>query len=516
MIISILGILKSGAAYVPIDPDYPQERIAYIEKDTNYRVLINEDELILFNLQRSKYKKDNLNKINSVSDLAYVIYTSGSTGEPKGVMVEQRNVIRLVKPSTFFPLDSDTILLSTGSISFDATIIEFFGTLLNGSKLILTSQNNLLDVHRLENSIKENKVNSLWMTASWFNNVVESNIKVFEHIKQLIIGGDIVSPTHVKKVFDCFENIKIVNGYGPTENTTFSTTFEIKNKSYNAIPIGKPVPNSKTYILDDNFQLLPIGVIGQMYVSGAGVARGYLNNQELTSKKFIGNPFVKTERLYDTGDLCRWLSDGNIEFLGRKDQQVKIRGFRIELGEIENTILLYSKDFNQVVVEARMLNNNKVLVAYFVSSSNIDKSELQNFLQKRLPDYMIPSFYIVLDEMPLTLNGKIDRKALPSISGENIIRNEYVEPRNEIEEKLVEIWREILGIEKIGVTDNFFELGGHSLNVIKLTNTIDKIFSVKLRISDILNNSNISAISTMIEELEKISKNKLRKSKIII
>ncbi|WP_316634068.1 non-ribosomal peptide synthetase [uncultured Flavobacterium sp.] len=500
IIVSILGILKSGGAYVPIDINYPEERIAYIEKDINCKIVIDKEALEKFNKVEEKYSKDNIEIINQPHDVAYVMFTSGTTGNPKGVMVEQINVVRLVKPCSFFPLNEEKVLLSTGSISFDATIIEYFGTLLNGSKLILTKQENLLELESLKKVIQDNKVNSLWMTASWFNQVVENEINIFENISQLIVGGDIVSPAHTQKVFEKYPAIKIVNGYGPTENTTFSTTFEIKNKKYFNIPIGSPIPNSNAYILDEALNLVPTGVIGKIYVSGAGVARGYLNQPELTKEKFIQNPFIQGERMYSTGDLGRWLPDGNIEFFGRNDQQIKIRGYRVELSEIENAILEYSTELKQVVVEVKEENNKKVLAAYFVSATAIDKSKLRSFLQSRLPDYMIPSFYIALEELPLTRNGKLDRKALPGISGDDLVRKEYIAPSNEIEEKLVAIWQEVLGVEKIGVTDNFFELGGHSLNAMVAIKKIIIEFNIEVSISDFFLNKTIEGVANLIVE----------------
>ncbi|WP_281322352.1 non-ribosomal peptide synthetase [Flavobacterium aestivum] len=494
LIIAILGVLKSGAAYVPIDSDYPQERIDYIEEDTNCKAIIDEDELMIFNLQRFRYKTENLEPINAPSDLVYIIYTSGSTGNPKGVMVEHHNVIRLVKPCSYFPLNTDSILLSTGSISFDATTIEFFGTLLNGATLVLTSQDDLLDLSRLENIVKTNKVNSLWMTASWFNSVVENNVKFFESISQLIVGGDVVSPKHTQKVFESNPSIKIVNGYGPTENTTFSTTFDIQNEKYTTIPIGKPIPNSQAYILDQNLQPVAIGVSGKLYLSGAGVSRGYLNQPELTSEKFIANPFISGTKMYDTGDLGRWLPNGTIEFLGRNDHQVKIRGYRIELGEIETSLLQYSSDLKQVVVQVKEVNGEKVLVAYYVSDIEIDKAEIRDYLQTKLPDYMIPAFYVLLEQIPLTPNGKTDRNALPSINGEDIIRREYVEPRNVTEQKMVEIWQEVLGLEKVGITDNFFELGGHSLIVAQVINRVNKQLNKTVSFKDFFSNPTIDAM----------------------
>ncbi|MBO9587036.1 MAG: amino acid adenylation domain-containing protein, partial [Flavobacterium sp.] len=500
LIISILAILKSGGAYVPIDINYPKERVAYIEKDINCKIVIDQEVIEQLNKAGEKYSKDNLETVNQPDDLAYVMYTSGTTGNPKGVMIEQKNVVRLVKPCSFFPLNEEKVLLSTGSVSFDATIIEFFGTLLNGSKLILTKQENLLELESLKKVIQDNKVNSLWMTASWFTQVVENEIEVFEQISQLIVGGDIVSPASILKVYEKYPAIKIVNGYGPTENTTFSTTFEIKNQKYLNIPIGSPIPNSSVYILDEASNLVPTAVVGKIYVGGAGVARGYLNQSELTKEKFIENPFKKGERMYATGDLGRWLPDGNIEFFGRNDQQVKIRGYRIELSEIENLILEYSTDLKQVVVEVKEENNQKVLVAYFVSEIALDKLKLRNFLQKRLPDYMIPGFYIALEKFPLTQNGKLDKKALPDISGDDLVRKEYIAPTNEIEKNLVAIWQEVLGVENIGITDDFFELGGHSLNAMVAIKKIITEFNIEISISDFFLNKTIEGVANLIVE----------------
>jgi amino acid adenylation domain-containing protein len=500
LIITILGVLKSGAAYVPIDSDYPQERIDYIEEDTNCKAIIDEDELMMFNFQRFRYKLENPDPINTSSHLAYIIYTSGSTGNPKGVMVEHRNVIRLVKPCSYFPLHTDTVLLSTGSISFDATTIEFFGTLLNGSTLVLTSQDDLLDLSTLEDIVKTNGVNSLWMTASWFNSVVENNISFFEIISQLIVGGDVVSPKHTQKVFESNPSIKIVNGYGPTENTTFSATFDIQNEKYITIPIGKPIPNSQAYILDQNLQPVAIGVSGKLYLSGEGVSRGYLNQPELTTEKFVANPFILGTKMYDTGDLGRWLPDGNIEFLGRNDHQVKIRGYRIELGEIETSLLQFSSNLKQVVVQVKDVNGEKVLVAYYVSDIEIDKIEIRNYLQTKLPEYMIPSFYVLLDSIPLTPNGKTDRNALPGINGEDSIRREYIEPRNDTEQKMAEIWQEVLGLEKVGITDNFFELGGHSLIVAQVINRLNKQLNKTVSFKDFFSNPTIDALSKTLNQ----------------
>ncbi|SHL03955.1 non-ribosomal peptide synthetase [Flavobacterium chilense] len=498
LIVAILGILKSGAAYVPIDPNYPQDRIDFIKKDTQNKVVFDEEEFSKFNLQSAEYSDENLKNINTPTDLSYVIYTSGTTGNPKGVMVENKSVVRLVKPCSYFPLSIENTLLSTGAISFDATILEYFGTLLNGAKLVLASQDNLLQIDKLKQIIKTNEVDNFWMTASWFSFVVDSDIEVFRNVKQIIVGGDVVSPHHVKKLYNSFPDTKITNGYGPTENTTFSLTYAITNSDYTTIPLGKPIPNSTVYILDEALHLVPAGVTGKIYVSGDGLARGYLNRDDLTSEKFMDNPFEKGLRMYDTGDLGRWLPDGNIEFLGRKDHQVKIRGFRIELGEIETILLQNSKALKQAVVVTKGTDEDKVLVAYYVSEDKIDKKELQANLSKVLPDYMLPAYYVQLDVIPLTSNGKTDYKLLPVVSDIDLIKEEYIAPRTKEEALLVTIWSDVLKRDQISVKDSFYNLGGDSIKSIQVVSRI-KQQGYTLKVAQILRNPIVEDLAKLIE-----------------
>jgi amino acid adenylation domain-containing protein len=509
LIVAVLGILKSGAAYVPIDPNYPQDRIEFIINDTQSKTILDEAEFGLFGQLNHRYKNTNPERINTPADLAYVIYTSGTTGNPKGVMVENKSVVRLVKPGSYFPLDQKNTLLSTGAISFDATILEYFGTLLNGAKLILASQDDLLQTEKLEEIINKNKVDSFWMTASWFSHVVDSNIEVFKNVKQLIVGGDVVSPHHVKKVLNTFAGIKISNGYGPTENTTFSLTYEIDNSDYTTIPLGKPISNSSAYILDEALNLVPTGVSGKIYVGGAGVARGYLNRPDLTAEKFVANPFEQGDKMYDTGDLGRWLADGAIEFLGRKDHQVKIRGFRIELGEIETILLQSSAALKQAVVVTKGTDENKTLVAYYVSDLKIDKKILQANLSSILPEYMVPGYYVQLDFIPLTSNGKADLKALPEVTDNDLIKEEYVAPVTAIEKEVVAIWQNVLGLENIGITDNFFELGGHSLKAGLLINEYRKAFNVKIKVNDIFQSTTVISHVHLLESADKVGENEI-------
>jgi amino acid adenylation domain-containing protein len=498
MIIAIIGVLKSGGAYVPIDPNYPQERIAYIQKDSDCKLVVDESILDRFNEVLEEYARENVVKVNEVHDLAYVIYTSGTTGNPKGVMVENKSVINLIVSQTKqFNIKETENILQFSNISFDASVEQIFLAILNGACLHILSEEVMLDSKKLEEFITVKKITHFHTVPSVLEKLVP---KKYPFLKRVISGGDVCSIELAKKwhMDSCF-----YNEYGPTETTV--TAIELLYDQNVGFSIGRPISNTKVFILDESLQLVPIGTKGNLYVSGVGVARGYLKKVDLTSEKFIRNPLIEGERMYNTGDVGYWLPNGNIEFLGRKDNQVKIRGYRIELSEIENAILLYSGVLSQVVVEPKVVNGDKVLIAYLVST-NIDKSELRSFLLEKLPNYMIPSFYILLKELPLTPNGKIDRKGLPNVEGEDLIRREYLKPRNEIEECLVSIWESVLGIEKISVTDNFFELGGHSLIATRLISHVHKKFEVKISINDLFKNLVLKDQALLIENIQNINK----------
>jgi len=468
MIIAILGILKSGGAYVPIDTAYPQERIDYIEKDSNCKLILDHEGLELFYANQERFSKSNIENINSPDDLAYVIYTSGTTGNPKGVMVAHKNAVELVQWSDK-RFDSNTfdIVFAATSYCFDLSVYEMFYTLSIGKKLrILQHGLEIRDFIEKDEKILINTVPSV------VREILDEEVS-WDKVSILNMAGEPISYDILQRL--PLETAEVYNLYGPTEDTTYSTYFKIDRKDYLSIPIGKPITNTQAYILDEQLKLVPVGIPGKIYLSGAGLTRGYLNKPELTAEKFIQNPFNPETKMYDTGDLGAWFSDGNIEFLGRKDQQVKIRGFRIELGEIEAKILDYSESLKQVVVVAKEIKGEKVLVAYYVSVSNaIDKSDLRSHLAQSLPDYMIPGFYVELVSMPLNSNGKVDRKLLPDITGEDIIRKEYTAPRNEVEKKMAEIWQQVLGIEKIGIYDNFYEVGGNSLMSIQVAARLKK------------------------------------------
>jgi amino acid adenylation domain-containing protein len=499
MIVALLGVLKSGAAYLPIDVNYPQDRITYIEQDCKCKVVLDEEEMMLCNLERYKYGNENPDPINKSGDLAYIIYTSGSTGQPKGVMVEHNsNVNMSLDQIKSFGITQNDKVVWFASVAFDASISEIMMSLYSGAALCIPSEETIKDKEEFVQFLKQTQSTVVTFPPSYLALLSNEDIS---GLRCIITAGESADPGTALRV--TASEIAYYNAYGPTECAVCVSIYQSTGHEKRVIPIGKPISNTQIYILDDSLNPVPIGSSGKLFISGTGVARGYLNKPELTQEKFIANPFIEGERMYDTGDLGRWLSDGNIEFMGRKDHQVKIRGFRIELGEIEHAILQYGSDLKQVVVEAKESNEGKVLIAYFTASESIDKSALRSFLQGKLPDYMVPAFYVELEELPLTPNGKIDRKALPGVEGEDLIRNQYVAPRNETEEKLVVIWQQVLGIEKVGVTDSFFELGGHSLKITRLISEYYKVFDVKMSLKDLFISETLESHSDLIKASKK-------------
>ncbi|WP_432774041.1 non-ribosomal peptide synthase/polyketide synthase [Brevibacillus gelatini] len=491
MISGIMGILKAGGAYLGLDPEHPSERRSYMLEDGDVKVVLVQKHLLPLvseDLKTIVLDGDSLHVENSANpalvngphDLAYVMYTSGSTGKPKGVMVEHRNVIRLVKNTNYVQVRETDRMIQTGAIGFDAMTFEIFGALLHGASLYLVSKDVLLDAEKLGSFLRTNQITTMWLTSPLFNQLSQDNPAMFASLRALIVGGEALSPKHINKVRNALPELEIWNGYGPTENTTFSTCYLIDKHFEEQIPIGKPIANSTAYILDANNQPQPIGVPGELCVGGDGVARGYLNKPDLTAEKFVPNPFVPGEMMYRTGDLARWLADGTIEYLGRIDQQVKIRGYRIELGEIESVLAHLEHVKEAVVAVIEEANGQNALCAYFVSEQEVDVAELREAVFRQLPVYMVPAYYMQMEKLPLTANGKVDRRALPQPSGERTTGSTYVAPQTETEAKLAQIWQDVLGIPAIGIHDNFFEIGGHSLKAMNVITQVHKTFQVEL------------------------------------
>ncbi|WP_299315823.1 non-ribosomal peptide synthetase [uncultured Aquimarina sp.] len=520
-VISLLAILKIGGVYVPIDPGYPEDRIDYIEKDCECKLCIDHKEFQCFiDNQKFYSKKIEFPKYTS-DNLGYIMYTSGSTGKPKGVLIEQKSIVRLVRNTNYIEINKNDRVLGLSNFSFDGSTFDIFITLLNGATLVIAPKDIFLDLQKLNYIIEKQRISSFFLTTVLFNTIVESKLSALKGLKYLLFGGEQVSLKHVKDFKELYPTVNLHHVYGPTENTTFSTYYKIENIDLGAhtVPIGVPLSNSTCYVLDFNHNPVPIGIVGEICLGGEGLARGYLNRPELTSERFIKNPFEDTERLYKTGDLGKWLPDGTIEFVGRKDDQVKIRGHRIELGEIEYQLQTNTDIKESVVLVKDKKGAGKELIAYVVLEKEQNAASLRKYLSERLPEYMLPSYFVEVEKLPLTANGKVNKKALSNAKGIKLSSGiEYIAPKTDIEEKLAKIWEEVLEIEKIGITDNFFELGGHSLKATKLLSIIHNQFDVSIDIQQIFTNPTIEYLAMNIENSQWLleSENNQQTKKIII
>ncbi|HEY0065812.1 MAG TPA: amino acid adenylation domain-containing protein, partial [Flavisolibacter sp.] len=492
MIVSLLAVLKSGGAYVPIDPEYPQERIGYMISDSGCKLVIDEELLKSFRKEEDRYSRENLTSSSLLpSHLAYVIYTSGTTGKPKGSLIEHRNVVRLFKTGKpLFDFGEKDVWTVFHSFCFDFSVWEMYGALLFGGKTVVVSKAIAQDTAAYRQLLVEQKVTVLNQTPSAFYNLIREELESTTtglQLRYVIFGGEALSPGRLRDWKEKYPVTKLVNMYGITETTVHVTCKEITKKEIeeNISNIGKPIPTLSCYVLDQNGQLLPPGVWGELYVGGEGVCRGYLNRPELTAQRFLSSPFKAGERLYRSGDRVRLLQSGELEYGGRMDEQVKVRGYRIELGEIESVLQSHPDVESSVVIARTGTDGEKELVAYVAGSSSLNTPELRRHIGATLPAYMIPTHFVQLDELPLTSNGKVDRKRLPAPEAGLETGAEYIAPRNETEEKLAGIWQKILGTEKIGVRDNFFELGGHSLRATRLASQVRRQLNVQVPLAEL-------------------------------
>ena len=412
--------------------------------------------------------------------VAYVMYTSGSTGTPKGVLVPHRAIARLVINNEYAVIGADDRVAFAANPAFDASTFELWAPLLNGGTVVVIPHHIVLTPQAFIKTLQDERINVLWLTVGLFNQLAKALEPVYAQLKVLITGGDVLDPRIIAKVWSnpCARPARLLNGYGPTETTTFAATYEIgsSQEEKGNIPIGRPISNTRIYLLDAHGEPVPFGAVGEIYIGGAGVALGYLNRPELTSERFLVDRFSGEQdaRMYRTGDLARYLPDGNIMFVGRNDNQVKIRGFRIELGEIERRLTEH-----QAVRAAAVLmlakEGEKRLVAYVVADHDDQlASRLHTHLAAYLPDYMVPAAFVRLDALPLTRNGKLDRRGLPSPDEEAYARAAYEAPQGKTETELAAIWSDLLGVERISRTDNFFNLGGHSFLALRVIGEIHK------------------------------------------
>jgi len=518
MIVGILGILKAGGAYLPIDPGYPSERIDFMLKDSNAGILVSassngrqvSEDIEVIDLCRGEplcspgillHHSSFIEKPNRSEHLAYVIYTSGTTGIPKGVLTTHFNVTRVVRNTNYIDITAEDRVLQLSNYAFDGSVFDIYGALLNGAVLVMMEEQKVPAVDRVSGLLKGGAISVFFVTTALFNTLVDLDISCFTGVRKVLFGGERVSVEHSGKALGYLGEGRVIHVYGPTETTVYATYYPLDaiDETAGTIPIGRPIANTCTYILDRNVRPVPLGVSGEIYIGGKGTARGYLNRPELTAEKFPSVSSV-AKKLYKTGDLARQLPDGNIEFLGRIDHQVKIRGFRIELGEIEHYLLGHDDINEAVVIVTAHEQTDKYLCAYVVSDSELSISRLRDYLKNGLPGYMVPTYVIQLERIPLTANGKVDLKALPEPGA--AIREPHEAPSDETEKTLAGIWAETLGIpvEKIGVNDDFFHIGGHSLKAAVVLAMIRKAFNVKMTLSQLFTHTTLRRLSEYIKK----------------
>ncbi|HYW19656.1 MAG TPA: amino acid adenylation domain-containing protein [Nodularia sp. (in: cyanobacteria)] len=514
MVVGLLGILKAGGAYVPIDPTYPQERLAFMLSDSQVSVLLTQKRLIERLPQHhgsvvcldtdwekiAHEPQDDCVSTVEPENLVYIIYTSGSTGRPKGTLIIHQGLVNYLSWCTkTYAVAEGSGAPVNSSIGFDATITSLFSPLLVGQKVLLLPEQGEIDALNSE-LCSHNNFSLVKITPAHLD--ILSQLLPTEQLENqtraLIIGGEALSANHISFWRNHAPNTRLINEYGPTETVVGCCVYEVNNQTplSGGIPIGRPIANTQLYILDQHLQPVPIGVIGELYIGGAGLAKGYLNRPELTREKFINSPFDSEKRLYKTGDLARYRYDGNIEYLGRIDHQVKIRGFRIELEEIEAALAQHPEVRETVVILREDIANERRLAAYIVPNQKavISVNELRDFLKEKLPEYMVPAAFVMLEALPLTPNGKVELHALPAPASPDLAAN-YQAPQSEVEKSIAKVWKQVLKLEKVGINDNFFDLGGHSLLVVEVNNKLRKILQRDLSIVDIFQNPTIKSLA---------------------
>jgi len=520
LLVGMLGILKAGAAYLPLDPGYPAERLAYMLNEAMAPVLLSQaaladrlpahwGSLVLLDADAEEIARQPDSPPEQQlqpEHLAYVMYTSGSTGTPKGIAVTQRNVLELALDRRWRN-DSQQRVLLHSPLVFDASTYEIWVPLLNGGQLVIAPAGKS-DVYTLEQAIAQHQVTALWMTAGLFHLMVDECIDGFAGVKQVLAGGDVLSPAHIQRLLQRHPQLTLVNGYGPTETTTFATNHPIRaaQRMGTSVPIGAPLDNTQVYVLDATLQPVPAGVAGELYIAGSGLARGYLQRAAFSAERFVANPFgTPGSRMYRTSDVVQWLpaategANGTLIYLGRADQQVKIRGFRIELGEIEAALREQRSVLRAAVIAREDQPGHKQLVGYVVAmpGQQIEAAALQQALAALLPEYMVPTAIVTLDALPLTHNGKLDRKALPAPDFTPVSARG---PGNALEASLCELFAEVLALECVGIDDSFFNLGGDSISAIQLVSRARRA-GLLLSVGDVFQHQTVHALAAVVTPL---------------
>jgi amino acid adenylation domain-containing protein len=498
----ILGILQSGGAYLPIDPTCPRERGKYLLEDCNCRILLADFSICdpdewdgeIINIHDIPTLEDGnvLENINHPNDLAYIIYTSGSTGKPKGVMIEHRSIVNTIKwRYRYYGFSPGDVLLQIPPYNFDSAVEDIFSFLSAGATIVIAEQVKRMDLIYLKQLITRHNITHFLVTPLFYNTMLDEISVDLKHLSSVTVAGENFQISLVKKHFEKLPQVKLYNEYGPTENSVCSTVYQFSSHDKEVL-IGKPISNCHCYVLSSEFNIQPVGLSGELYLGGPGLARGYMNNSKLTNEKFLFVPGIN-ERLYRTGDLVRWTPDGNLKFIERIDNQIKIRGFRVELDEIKNIILSFGMVKDAIVISEEGKDSNILICAYIIAGAPFDLMELKEYLGPRLPNYMIPSYFIFIDSVPLTHNGKIDKNRLPKIIEKE---KEIISPENAIEKQLVEVWRKVFNVD-IGITNDIFEFGANSISLIQIL-TLLHDFNWNLTIQSFYKYSTIKELANYI------------------
>ncbi len=525
MIVGLLGILKAGGAYLPLDPKYPEKQLAFIVRDCGVRFVVTSGAdgagipnggITLVPVGGSESTEGNIGNPGVAvrpSNLAYVMYTSGSTGNPKGVEIEHRSIVRLLFGIDYLDLDGSKTMLQFTPFTFDVSTLEIWGALLHGAKCVLYP-NRAASVKELGELLRAHRVTTATPTTAWFNVIIDEEPQIFSGLQQVVPCGEALSVSHIRRAMELLPNVEFINGYGPTEATTFACCHKIRelpSPSATSIPIGSPIANTECYILDQNLQPVPVGIKGELYIGGVGLARGYRNRPDLTKERFIRNPFSDDpqSRLYKSGDIARFLPDGTIDYVGRIDDQVKIRGFRIELGQVETILRQHPKvqDAACTVVEE---TSSKFLVAYvvFCNGSEASSSEMREYAQTMLPPYMVPEKFVTLDAIPLGRTGKVDRRSLPMPDAATAAAFPCVSaaPQDDVEKELVRLWEKLFSRQSVGCGDNFFSLGGNSLLAAKLVVRVEKTFGKRLSLASIVAAPTIKKFAALVRANDSVTR----------
>jgi amino acid adenylation domain-containing protein len=508
-----------------LDPKYPQERREYMVQAAGAKLVLSEREesygpevrVVNLPLQQNEWSRENLGRRSGGDNLAYVMFTSGSTGKPKGVCVSQANVLRLVHEPEYVRLDQHTVMLQLTANTFDVATFEIWGALLRGGKLVLFP-GRVASGEELQRLIRREAIETMWLTSAHYSGVAESGVEVLAGVKQLLIGGEALPVKAVRDGVARLPQTEFINGYGPTEVTAFSCSHRVQETVAegweHGVPIGKPINNTESYVLDERGELLPVGVVGELYLGGAGVARGYVGDATQTAERFVPHAYARGagERLYRTGDLARWRADGALEFMGRVDEQVKLRGYRIEPGEIEQALREHEAVHDAVVMVRADGGEEKRLVAYVVAKTMDRSSEpelapidLQRHLRQRLPEYMVPWNYEFLERLPLNTSGKVDREALPTPKQPTPVQG-FVSPRTEVENQVASICAQVLGLKEIGVFDNLFQLGCNSIKATVIIFRLREAFGAAVPLQNFFEGPTVEQLTIAIakHQLEQI------------